>query len=279
MNRMTNMTDGIGTSAFAYTQAGQLASETGPWASNTIAYSYSQERRTALNLQQPGGTNWAQSYGYDLAARLDAVTSPVGTFSYSYDHGLGGVATSSRLIDKLALPTGAFITNTFDSNGRMTGTYLYNPSLTDLDSMVYTNNVGNQRIAAVRNSENYATYTYDPSGQLTSDLAFESADGTRYNEQLRYTFDHGGNLAYRTNNNLVENFMVNSLNELTTNTNGGTLTAMGSTTTTLATNVTVNGTNALLYGDATFAATNMPLTTTYTAVAKDSYGRVNTNVA
>jgi len=157
---------------------------------------------------------------------------------------------------------------------------MYNPSLTDLDSMVYTNNVGNQRIAAVRGGENYANYTYDPTGQLTSDLAFESTGNTtRYSEQLRYGFDHGGNLAYRTNNNLVENFMVNSLNELTTNTNGGTLTVMGSTTTALATNVTVNGTNALLYGDATFAATNMPLTTTYTAVAKDGYGRVNTNVA
>jgi RHS repeat-associated protein len=59
-------------------------------------------------------------------------------------------------------------------------------------------------------------------------------------------------------------------------TNGGTLTVMG-TTTSAATNVTVNGSNALTYGDATFAATNMPLTTTYTAVAQDSYGRQATN--
>lgn len=66
--------------------------------------------------------------------------------------------------------------------------------------------------------------------------------------------------------------------ELTTGTNGGRLTVVG-TTTSIATNVTVNGTNALLYGDATFAATNMPLTTTYTAIAKDGYGRKNTNVA
>jgi hypothetical protein len=63
---------------------------------------------------------------------------------------------------------------------------------------------------------------------------------------------------------LLQNFQVNSLNELTANTNGGTLTVMG-TTTSPATNVAVNGTNAHLYLDATFAATNMPLTTTYTA--------------
>jgi RHS repeat-associated protein len=99
---------------------------------------------------------------------------------------------------------------------------------------------------------------------------------SRMNEQLAFGFDPAGNLNYRTNNALVQNFAVNSLNELTTNTNGGKLTVVGTTTST-ATNVTVNGTNALRYNDATFAATNMPLTTTYTAVASDSYGRWATN--
>jgi hypothetical protein len=47
------------------------------------------------------------------------------------------------------------------------------------------------------------------------------------------------------------------VNELTVNTNGDRLTVMG-TTTSLATNVAVYGTNAARYGDATFAATNMP---------------------
>ena len=46
---------------------------------------------------------------------------------------------------------------------------------------------------------------------------------------------------------LVQNLQVNSLNELTINTNGGTLTVAG-TTSSMATNVTVNGTNAIRYG-------------------------------
>ena len=96
------------------------------------------------------------------------------------------------------------------------------------------------------------------------------------NEQLHYVYDAAGNLNYRTNNALVQNFQVNALNELTANTNGGTLTVMG-TTTSVATNVTVNSSNAAPYGDATFAATNMPLTTTYTAIAADHYGRHSTN--
>ncbi len=128
-------------------------------------------------------------------------------------------------------------------------------------------------------STNYANYGYDPVGQLTSDLAAELIGSTnRMNEQLRYAYDAAGNLNYRTNNTLVENFQVNSVNELTTGTNEGRLTVMG-TTSSQATNVTVNGTNALLYSDATFAATNMPLTTAYTAIAKDAYGRINTNTA
>ena len=49
------------------------------------------------------------------------------------------------------------------------------------------------------------------------------------------------------------------------------------TTTSPATNVTVNTSNAAVYLDATFAAAGLPLTTTYTAVAQDSYGRRATN--
>jgi RHS repeat-associated protein len=49
------------------------------------------------------------------------------------------------------------------------------------------------------------------------------------------------------------------------------------TTTSAATNVTVNGTTALFYGDATFAAAGLPLTSSYTAVASDTNGRSATN--
>ena len=71
-------------------------------------------------------------------------------------------------------------------------------------------------------------------------------------------------------------FLVNSNNELTGVTTGGSLTVMG-TTTSAASSVTVNGTTASRYGDATFAAPGLPLTTTYTAVASDSLGRGATN--
>ena len=101
-------------------------------------------------MQQPNSDDWIETYGYDLAARMDATTSPAGTFNYTYNPGLAGTTAASSLIAKIALPNGAFITNTYDGNARMLGTWLYNSSASALDSSVYTNDVGNQRISVTR---------------------------------------------------------------------------------------------------------------------------------
>ncbi|HEV7924500.1 MAG TPA: RHS repeat-associated core domain-containing protein, partial [Verrucomicrobiae bacterium] len=277
MNELVTMTDAIGTTAFTYTQIGQLASESGPWASDTVTNTYSDRLRTLLHLQEPNSSDWIETYAYDAAYRMTSITSPAGAFAYTYNPGLAGTTSASALVAMTSLPGGAFITNTYDDNGRMLGTWLYNSSASALDSSVYTYNVGNQRTTAERGAENTADYTYDAIGQVLGDQAYEVGGGAaRMNEQLHYAFDSVGNLNYRTNNALIANFEFNSLNELTQNTNGGRLTVIG-TTTSPATNVTVNGTNALRYGDATFAATNMPLTPSYTAIGSDGYGRHSTN--
>jgi len=282
LNRLTNMSDALGTTRFTWTQAGRLASEAGPWAADLVSYTYGNRQRTKLTLQQPGAAaNWVQNYGYDAANRLQSIAAPEGNYGYAYPSGQSGV------VGKITLPNGAYITNLYDALARLTNTTLANSTNGTLDYAGYACNNANQRTAQWRGaagayeavSTNSASYTYDPIGQLTADVAAELAGGaSRLNEQLHYVYDAAGNLNYRTNNTLVAGFSANAVNELTTVTNGGRLTVVG-TTTSIATNVAVNGTNALLYGDATFAATNMPLTTTYTAVARDGYGRVNTNTA
>jgi len=86
-------------------------------------------------------------------------------------------------------------------------------------------------------------------------------------------------LKTRTNNALVQSFLVDTLNQLTNVSRTGTLTVAGSTTSP-ATNVTVNSLSAELYADTTFAKagfTPADGTNTYTAIAKDSYGRADTN--
>ena len=101
----------------------------------------------------------------------------------------------------------------------------------------------------------------------------------RWQEQFGYAYDAAGNLNQRTNNALIQTFNVSNFNKLTTITNAGALTVAG-TTTSPATNVTVNTSNAVSYADSTFASTNQPWVNgnnTYTAIAKDAYGRINTN--
>ena len=87
------------------------------------------------------------------------------------------------------------------------------------------------------------------------------------------------NLKTRTNNALVQTFLVDTLNQLTNMSRSGTLTVAWSTTSP-ATNVTVNTSSATLYADATFASANhSPVdgTNSYTAIAQDGYGRSDTN--
>ena len=106
----------------------------------------------------------------------------------------------------ITLPDGAWITNTYDNNGRMLGTWLTN-STSKIDSRVYTYNVGNQRTSVTRTGEYTATYTYDAISEVVSDLAAEGPTN-RLNEQLHYVFDPVGNLNYRTNNALIVNLSL-----------------------------------------------------------------------
>jgi RHS repeat-associated protein len=275
LNRLTNMADAVGTTVYNYDRASQLKSEGGLWPNDTVSYTYNNRLRTGLALAQPNTSPWSQSYGYDNARRLTSLTSPAGGFGYAYD------AVRKLQVADLTLPNGAYITNTFDNMARLTGTYLDNSSGTALDSYAYGYNQASQRTNVVRTAGDSVAYTYDNIGELKSALGKESGGVTnRWQEQSSYGYDPAGNLNSRTNNALVQAFNVNRLNELTNITRSGTFTVAGTTTMT-ATNVTVNTSNAVLYADLTFAATNFTLvngSNTFTAIAKDSLGDLDTNV-
>ena len=278
VNHLTNMVDAVGTTVYGYDAAGQLLSEDGPWANDTVNYTYANRLRAGLSLQAPNASAWSQGYGYDNARRLKSVTSPAGEFDYTP----GGANSASPLIKTLSLPNGAYITNSYDNVARLTSTALINSQQSTLDSYAYGYNQANQRTNVVHTAGDYVNYTYDNMGELTSAFGKEAGGVTnRWQEQLGYAYDAAGNLNFRTNNALIQAFNVNNLNELTIVTNGGRLTVAG-TTTSPATNVTVNTSNAVLYADTTFASTNQPWVNgnnTFTAVAKDVYGRRNTNSA
>jgi YD repeat-containing protein len=87
LSRMTNMVDGIGTTKYTYSAAGQLLTEDGPFAGDTVTNAYWNRSRTNLSLQQPTGV-WTNAFAYDTVKRLTNVTSPAGAFGYIYDQNL-----------------------------------------------------------------------------------------------------------------------------------------------------------------------------------------------
>jgi RHS repeat-associated protein len=276
LNRLTNMADGVGTTKFIYTAASQLTSEDGPWASDTVSYTYNNRLRSTLNLLQPSASDWTNAYGYDSVKRLTNVTSRAGSFGYIYD------PQHSALVSQLLLPNSAFITNSFDALARLTSTILKSSSGGTIDAYTYTLDPAGQRTNLTRNvvgAISSLALTYDPIGQLKSAVGTEADSTPRFNERFGYTYDPAGNLNFRTNNDLLQSFGVNSLNELTNISRNATMTVAG-TTTSAATNVTVNASSAAIYADYSFARTNLSLAdgnNTITAVARDAFGRVNTN--
>ena len=132
------MVDAVGTTAYTYTSGGELYTEDGPFASDTVTNYYWNRQRLGLGLQQPTGA-WTNGFAYDAAKRLKAVGSPAGNFYYYYD--------PARLLlpTEVSLPNSSYITNIYDGNARLLSTKLVTSGATVLDSALYGYNAGNQR--------------------------------------------------------------------------------------------------------------------------------------
>ena len=211
MNRLTNMVDATGTNKYTYTAAGRLFTEDGPWADDTVTNIYSNGMRVNMNLQMPGNpyqptSPWTNQFGYDAAKRLTSVTSPAGTFSYQYPVGTSSTASHYQ---KLLLPGGAYITNVYDGNARLLGTWLKTSGNTILDASVYGYNAGNQRTANTNATGTNILYKYDRIGQL------KLADSSDNTEDRGYNYDAAWNLNQRTNAGTLQTFTVDGKNQLT----------------------------------------------------------------
>ena len=215
LNRLTNMVDAVGPTKYTYYPGGLLWTEDGPWADGTVTNYYNAARmRSGLGLRQPGGTFWANGFTYDAAHRLFTVTSPAGTFTYTYHAGLGGTLSAASLIKKLTLPTSpgaAYLTNTFDTVGRLLSTQLRNSSHSILNSHAYLYNRAGQRTNQTRFDASTVTYTYDNIGQLQSALG----SGGQSTENLGYTYDTAWNLTQRTSGGTPVGYGIDNLNQVT----------------------------------------------------------------
>jgi RHS repeat-associated protein len=284
LDRLTNIVDAIGTNKFTYDDAFHLLTDDGPWNDDTVRYAYYGRQRNSMSIQADGAAGspsympyWIQYYNYDRYRRLSTVSSMAGCFGYTYSQ---MAAVSDRVVN-LALPCDAqtlFITNRFDELARLTNTALYLPGgSSPANQHAYALNDGDQRTRQIFTAGNYMDYSYDGIGQLTNALGKESGGvNSRLQEQFKYTYDKAWNLSNRVQNALTSYFNVNNLNELTTETNGGTLTVAGALSST-ASSVSVSGTglspgSATLYNDNTWVRSGAAFqngVNTYTANATD----------
>ena len=90
-NRIETMTDGTGTTTYAYFPvedppalgAGGLQSVDGPLVDDTIEYSYDELGRVIQ--RQIGSPANVQTQAFDTLGRLETLTNPLGAFTYTYD--------------------------------------------------------------------------------------------------------------------------------------------------------------------------------------------------
>ena len=281
--RLTGMTDGVGTSTFTYSDGGQMTSEDGPWASDTVAFGYSNRLRQSLSIAAPNASPWQVAYQYDSGWRLTNVVSGAGAFGYQYHAGIGG-SYDSPLWQTLTFPGGAYVSRSFDSAGRLQSTSLLNSSTNILDSHSYVFDSAGRYTNHVRFDNSTIAYTYDNAGQLKSAAAKEQGGSSRVQEQFNYGYDAAGNLTTRTNNDLVVTLTPDSLNQLSSASRNTTATIAGTASATPSSVTVKDNANAAqsatLYGDKTFARSGVTLlngNNTFTAVGQDSYGRADTN--
>lgn len=275
-NQMRMMIDPVGTTLFTYAPAGQLKTEDGPWAGDTLAWSYTNGLRTSLSLGSAGF-----GYEYDSSWRLKTLTSPAGTFGYGYNLAQG--TSPAALVRTISLPNSAWITNHYDGLSRLDYTALVNRWGHVLDGYSYNHDALGLRTNIVRDlglTNSSVTVGYDSTGQLILGRAREGLSGPlRQNEQIQCVFDPAGNLRYRTNGGLVQTFNCDVLNQLTNVSRNNMMTVSGATPAPVA-SVTVNGQAAERYGDFTFARTNVTLSEgndTFTIVAQKPGGGSVTN--
>ncbi len=278
LNQLTNLVDTVGMTKFTHNANGQLTSEDGPWAEDTVSYSYTEGLRTGLSINDPQSTiNFG--YGYDNAWRMTSLTSPAGNFSYGY----GAPNSGSALVRSITLPNGGSITNHFDALARLDATALKNKWGHVLDGYSYTHDLLGLRTNIVRDlgwTASTVAVGYDDIAQLTSWSAKETGGALRLNEQNGWAYDPAHNLLRRTNSALVQTFNNDAANQLATITRTGPLTVTGNTPAP-ATNLTVNGNPAQIYADYTFASSGGVTlnngANSFTNIAQNVYGLKVTN--
>ena len=245
LNRKTAMGDSIGTTTYAYDILGNLVTEDGPFANDTLYYDYT----PANQLAAITSSFYNVEYAYDTLGRLSTVIGAEGTNTYAY-------AAAGTLWTNLTLANGTTAERAFDALLRLTN-LVNRADAGVLSSFALTLDDADQRTQVVREDGKVYTYGYDAIGQLTNASATLS-DGTPWSGyQFSYAYDATGNPVEQNKNGFIYSNSFNNLNQNAETRFAGGLAALGTYSSPLAATVTVNNVQAQLH-DGDWAATGIP---------------------
>ncbi len=231
-DRLATMTDGTGLTQYNYNAiavpptlgAGRLANINGPLSNDVIAFQYDALGRVSTRSIN----SVAETYAYDNIGRLTSDANALGTFTYKY------VGATGRL-DSLLYPNGqknkySYASNTGDF--RMSQIKDLNPAKASLSQFDYTYDVVGQiktwtQKPGTANAAIHA-FSYDAVDQLLDDEVKSSATGNPILKHYSYAYDSSGNRTSSQETNVVNSYVYNNVNQLTSQAAGGKMRFLGS---------------------------------------------------
>jgi YD repeat-containing protein len=155
--RLTSMTDGTGTTQYAYVPVGspgalQLQQESGPLANGAVAYAYDELGRVAARTV---GGQGAETFAYDAIGRLMTHTSDLGSFTLGY-LGQTGQLASRTLASSTLATTWSYLPNSGDR--RLSGIANTGLSSGQYSNYAYTTTPENQITSITETSDASAVY-------------------------------------------------------------------------------------------------------------------------
>ena len=226
-SRIATMQDGIGTTTLAYhpddgvtSGAGLLARVDGPFADDTLKYSYDElarlKKREIVDDATHSIASYSEEYVFDARSRVADVINGLGTFDYFY------VGQSTRL-DHVDYPNGM---KTEYSYANANGDHL-------LQQIKHLNAAGTPGLISqfdytYRQDRNIETWTTQQNGAVAKkwtfgyDAALRLATAVRTNtstqavlEEFAYGYDKAGNRTSVTDGSTNTNYPANEVNQTT----------------------------------------------------------------
>jgi len=287
--RLGTMTDGTGLTTYGYSPvsgampvpaisgAGQLANIDGPLDNDLITFSYDEWSRSIGSAINGSG----QSVQLDAIGRVQQLSNPLGTFSYTY------AGATNRLTEALA-PNGMKTIMSYQalaSDFRVASIRHQTAGAARISEFGYQYSTAGRIQQWTQQADNATatvwSYGYDAVDQLTAARATSGTANGALIKEYGWEYDGLGNrLSERlstTSTNAIGKSISNNLNQLLSTAGGGRMLVKGQIDE--PGTVTVNGAAVQVNTDKTFVADVDTVTgsNTFTVQATDLKGNVRTN--